>query len=57
MRISQPYATMVFVAIYVGLRVRELIALRWVAISADTITVDEPARVIDSVRRDPLSIG
>jgi integrase len=39
--IPEPYATMVFVAVWTGLRVSELIGLRWEDIHADTITVDE----------------
>jgi integrase len=39
--IPEPYATMIFVAIYTGLRVSELIGLRWEDIGTDTITVDE----------------
>jgi integrase len=37
----EPYATMVYVAIYTGLRVSELIGLKWGDLSHDTITVDE----------------
>lgn len=40
-RIPEPYATMVFVAIYTGLRVSELCALRWNDIGESTITIDE----------------
>jgi len=32
---------MVYVAVYTGLRVRELIGLRWEDVHADSITVDE----------------
>lgn len=39
--IQEPYATMVYVAIYTGLRVSELIGLRWEDIHEDSITVDE----------------
>ena len=39
--IPEPYATMVSTAIYTGLRVNELIALRWRCIGEDTITIDE----------------
>lgn len=39
--ISEPYATMVFVAIYTGLRVSEVIGLKWRDVHADSITVDE----------------
>jgi integrase len=41
MLIAEPYATMVHTAIYTGLRVSELIALRWRNIGTDTITVEE----------------
>jgi integrase len=37
----EPYATMVYVAIYSGLRVSELAGLKWNDIHADSITVDE----------------
>ncbi len=40
-RIPEPYASMVFVAIYTGLRVSELAALRWNDVHADSITIDE----------------
>src|SRR5262249_13623609 len=40
-RIQEPYASMVFVAVYTGLRVSELVGLRWHDIHADSITVDE----------------
>lgn len=39
--ISEPYATMVYVAVYTGLRVSELIGLRWGDIHDQAITVDE----------------
>jgi integrase len=39
--IREPYATMVYVAILTGLRVSELIALKWNDIHHDSITVDE----------------
>jgi integrase len=39
--ISEPYASMVFVATYTGLRVSELIGLRWKNVGSDSITVDE----------------
>jgi integrase len=39
--IQEPYATMVYVAIYTGLRVSELIRLRWEDVHEDSITVDE----------------
>jgi integrase len=37
----EPYATMVFVAVFTGLRVSELIGLRWRNVHQDSITVDE----------------
>jgi len=40
-RIPEPYATMVFVAIYTGLRVSELAGLKWEDIHEDSITIDE----------------
>jgi integrase len=39
--IPEPYATMTFVAIYTGLRVSELIGLKWNDITDETITIDE----------------
>ena len=39
--LPEPVATMVYVAIWTGLRISELIALKWNDIGADTITVDE----------------
>lgn len=39
--IPEPYATMVFVAIFTGLRVSELIGLRWNDVHEDAITIDE----------------
>jgi integrase len=39
--IPEPYASMVYVAIYTGLRVSELAGLRWNDIGASSITVDE----------------
>jgi integrase len=40
-RITEPYATMVYVAVLTGLRVSELIGLRWNDIHNDSITIDE----------------
>ena len=40
-RIPEPYATIVYVAIYTGLRVSELAGLRWNDVHPDSITVDE----------------
>jgi integrase len=39
--IPEPYASMVYVAIYKGLRVSELAGLRWNDIGASSITIDE----------------
>ncbi|HUA15858.1 MAG TPA: tyrosine-type recombinase/integrase [Verrucomicrobiae bacterium] len=39
--VPEPYSTMLYVAVYSGLRVSELIALRWADIHADSITIDE----------------
>lgn len=39
--ISEPYATMVYVAVYTGLRVSELIGLRWGDVHDHSITIDE----------------
>jgi integrase len=39
--IREPYSTMVFVAVYTGLRVSELIGLRWRNVHGDSITIDE----------------
>ncbi len=39
--IAEPYASMVYVAIYTGLRVSELAGLRWNDIGPNSITVDE----------------
>jgi integrase len=40
-RMPEPYASMVYVAIYTGLRVSELTGLRWEDVGENTITVDE----------------
>ena len=39
--VSEPYATMIFVAVWTGLRVSELIGLKWHCIHADSITIEE----------------
>jgi integrase len=39
--VSEPYATMIYTAVWTGLRVSELIGLRWRCIHADSITVEE----------------
>jgi integrase len=39
--IPEPYATMVYVAVYTGLRASELIGLKWKNVRADSITIEE----------------
>jgi integrase len=39
--IPEPYASMVYVAIYTGLRISEVAGLRWNDVHQDSITVDE----------------
>jgi integrase len=39
--IPEPYATMVFVAVHTGLRVSELIGLKWRNVCSDSITIEE----------------
>ena len=39
--IAEPYATMMFVAVYTGLRVSEVIGLRWRNVHEDSITIEE----------------
>jgi len=39
--IPEPYATMVYVAVFTGLRISELAALRWRNVHEDSITIDE----------------
>ena len=39
--ISEPYASMVYVCAWTGLRVSELIGLKWHCIHADSITIEE----------------
>jgi integrase len=39
--IREPYATMVFVAVWTGLRVSELIGLKWRCIGEDSIAIEE----------------
>ena len=39
--IPEPYATMVYVAVYTGLRVSELVGLKWGDIHEDAVTIDE----------------
>src|SRR5690242_9486214 len=37
----EPYATMVYVAVFTGLRISELVALRWRNVHENSITIDE----------------
>src|SRR5262249_6572913 len=39
--IAEPYATMVYVAVYTGLRVSELVGLKWEDVHVDSLTIDE----------------
>jgi integrase len=39
--VSEPYATMLYVAVWTGLRVSELIGLKWRCIHADSLSVEE----------------
>jgi integrase len=39
--VSEPYATMIYVAVWTGLRVSEVIGLKWRCIHADSITIEE----------------
>jgi integrase len=39
--VSEPYATMLYVSVWTGLRISELIGLRWRCVHADSITVEE----------------
>jgi integrase len=39
--ISEPYATMIYVAVWTGLRISELIGLKWRCIHEDSITIEE----------------
>jgi len=38
---TEPYASMVYVAVYTGLRISELLALRWKNVHTDSITIEE----------------
>ncbi len=38
---SEPYASMIFVAVYTGFRVSEIVGLRWRNVHEDSITIDE----------------
>ncbi len=39
--LEEPYATMIYTAVWTGLRVSELLALKWRCIHSDSITVEE----------------
>jgi integrase len=39
--VPEPYATMLFVSVWTGLRISELIGLKWRCIHADSITIEE----------------
>jgi integrase len=39
--VTEPYATMIYVAVWTGLRVSELIGLKWRCIHDDSITIEE----------------
>ncbi len=39
--VQEPYSTMIFAAAWTGLRVSELIGLKWRCIHADSITIEE----------------
>jgi integrase len=39
--VDEPYATMIFVAVFSGLRVSELVGLRWEDVHDEALTVDE----------------
>jgi integrase len=39
--VAEPYATMLYVSVWTGLRISELIGLRWRCVHADSITVEE----------------
>ena len=39
--VPEPYATMIYVAVWTGLRVSELIGLKWRCIHEDSITIEE----------------
>ena len=39
--VSEPYASMLFVSVWTGLRISELIALKWRCVHSDSITVEE----------------
>ena len=39
--VSEPYSTMIYVAVYSELRVSELVGLKWEDVHADSLTIDE----------------
>src|SRR2546422_6704208 len=39
--VDEPYATMIYVAVFSGLRVSELVGLKWEDVRDDALTVDE----------------
>jgi len=39
--VPEPYASMLFVSVWTGLRISELIGLKWRCIHTDSITVEE----------------
>src|SRR6185437_3774091 len=39
--VPEPYATMIYVAVYTGLRVSELVGLKWEDVHSDSLTIDE----------------
>jgi len=39
--VLEPYATMIHVAVFTGLRISELIGLRWGDVRSDSLTIDE----------------
>jgi len=38
---AEPYATMLYVCVLAGLRVSELIGLKWEDVHSDSLTIDE----------------
>ena len=40
-QVPEPYATMLFVSVWTGLRISELIGLKWRCIHTDSITIEE----------------
>jgi integrase len=39
--VVEPYATMIFVAVYTGMRISELVGLRWKNVGQNSITIEE----------------